>query len=154
MAMCSLTINTFLTVTFASRHAIIMSLMLLMACFVSVGNAFLLFVPKSLSALPFMIQTTGGCLLLAATEDEAERMKKEAERIRAEIASFERQKAEAVQKEIQEQEQIKLAQQKKRLQYSAQVPILKGDGGTVVERVDFAPRVKDGTSNSFTEVEV
>lgn len=136
-----------LRVTFASsRHALLMSLILLMTCFVSIGNAFLLHVPKS-----FMMKTPGSCLLLAATtgDDEVERMKKEAERIRTEIASFERSKAEAVQRELQEQEQIKSSKQKKRLQYSAEVPILKGDGSTVVERVDFPPRIKDGTSNTF-----
>ena len=78
------------------------------------------------------------------SEDEARRLQEEAERIRAEIASFEQQKEEVARKEEWKQEQIKSEQQNKRMRYSAEVPILKGDGSTVVERVDFPPRIKDG----------
>jgi hypothetical protein len=71
-------------------------------------------------------------------------MKEEAERIRAEVASFEKQKKEALRKEELKQEQIKSEKLDKRMRYSAEVPILKGDGSTAVERVDFPPRIKDG----------
>jgi len=42
----------------------------------------------------------------------------------------------------QDQEQIQKDQQDLRMRYSAEVPILKGDGSVVMERCDFAPRIK------------
>jgi hypothetical protein len=71
-------------------------------------------------------------------------MKKEAERIRAEVASFEKQKKDVLRKEERRQEQIKSEKLEQRMRYSTEVPILKSDGSTAVERVDFPPRIKDG----------
>jgi hypothetical protein len=82
----------------------------------------------------------------SSSENEARRLKEEAERIRAEVASFEQEKENVVRKEEEKQKEEQSQKQQVRMRYSAEVPILKEDGSTVVERVDFPPRIKDGSS--------
>lgn len=84
--------------------------------------------------------------LSSSSENEAQRLKEEADALRAEVASFEQQKQDIARQEEEKQQQILSEKQKIRMRYSAEVPILKGDGTTVVERVDFSPRMKDGTA--------
>ena len=84
------------------------------------------------------------CCFASSKDEEARRLKQEAERIRAEVASFEQEKKNVEREEERKEREILSQKQKVRMRYSAEVPILKGDGSTVVERVDFAPRMKKG----------
>lgn len=136
-----LCVDTFLRPLNASRltlsmHRLVVAL-LLWRC-ASPGHAFLFAHGKARGRTSYLSSSSSG-------EDEARRLQEEAERIRAEIASFEQQKEEVAREEEWKQQQIQSERQNKRMQYSAEVPILKGDGSTVVERVDFPPRIEDGT---------
>jgi hypothetical protein len=86
------------------------------------------------------------CCFASIKDEEARRFKEEANRIRAEVASFEQEKKNVELEEERKEREIISQKEKVRTKYSAEVPILKGDGSTVVERVDFAPRVKEGLS--------
>ena len=89
-------------------------------------------------------------------EDEAERLQREADKLREEIASLEDDKLKAEQ-DANRQQQVEVAAAKQRRdQYSAVVPILKPDGTTVMERVDFPPlhgNGKDGGGSSIVTCE-
>ena len=84
------------------------------------------------------------CCFASSKDEEARRFKEEANRIRAEVASFEQEKKNVELEEERKEREIISQKEKVRTRYSAEVPILKGDGSTVVERVDFAPRMKEG----------
>jgi hypothetical protein len=84
------------------------------------------------------------CCFASSKDEEARRFQEEADRIRAEVASFEQEKKNVELEEEQKEREIISKEEKVRIRYSAEVPILKGDGSTVVERVDFAPRMKKG----------
>lgn len=88
------------------------------------------------------------CILLASSsnQDEVQRLQEQAERLRADVAAFEEEKQSVARKEEQKQREVLSQKAKVRQRYSAEVPILKGDGSEVVERVDFPPLVKDGGS--------
>jgi hypothetical protein len=120
-------------------HRLVVAL-LLWRC-ASPGHAFLCAHRKARGRTNYLSSSSSSS---SSGEDEARRLQEEAERIRAEIASFEQQKEEIARKEECKQQQIKSERQNKRMQYSAEVPILKSDGSTVVERVDFPPRIEDG----------
>lgn len=97
------------------------------------------FAPTSLTSYKQMT-----CCFASSKDGEARRLKEEAERIRAEVASFEQEKKNVEREEERKEREILSQKQKVRMRYSAEVPILKGDGSTVMERVDFAPRMKEG----------
>mmetsp|Transcript_7095 Transcript_7095/g.10156 ORF Transcript_7095/g.10156 Transcript_7095/m.10156 type:complete len:260 (+) Transcript_7095:102-881(+) len=83
-------------------------------------------------------------------EDEARKLREEAKKLREEISGFQKEKDDVI-KEAQEAERQVLAdKQEMRMRYSAEVPILKGDGNTVLERCDFAPRFPRETSTIET----
>ena len=82
----------------------------------------------------------------ATPESEAQRLLDEADRLRQEVAAFQRQKLEVENRKIAMQLQAREAKQQTRNRYSADVPIFKGDGSTKVERVDFPPFYQDGSS--------
>jgi hypothetical protein len=84
------------------------------------------------------------CCFASTKDEEARRFKEEANRIRAEVASFEQEKKNVELEEERKEREIISQKEKVRTRYSAEVPILKGDGSTVIERVDFAPRMKEG----------
>eukprot|EP00978_Attheya_sp_CCMP212_P024338 scaffold76329_cov59-Attheya_sp.AAC.5 len=69
---------------------------------------------------------------LAATSsnDDVDRMRKEAERLRQEVDAFQKAKDDAVRAVQDEKERIQAKKRDARLRYSAEVPILKGDGST------------------------
>ena len=75
-----------------------------------------------------------------------------AEQLRREVESLEQSKRAAVQQRQEERtvEQQTATAVAQRERYSAMVPILKPNGTTVEERVDFSPRYKDGTSYIVT----
>lgn len=80
-------------------------------------------------------------------DNSADNLLKQAEKLRKEVSQFE-QKKEKEAKEIR-REEAKVAQEKQNeyMRYSAEVPILKGDGSEVMERVQFLPRLKGNKSN-------
>lgn len=84
--------------------------------------------------------------LSSSNSDDAQKLLDEAERIRKEVSAFEQKKDDVIAAKKQEQSRIVEEKQSERERYIAEVPILKGDGSTVVERVDFPPRFTRGTS--------
>jgi hypothetical protein len=87
---------------------------------------------------------------LQAQNDEATDLLETARRLREQAKSLEDTKREAQQLEQHQQDAIKKEEQQKRNdwkdRYSVEVPILKDMGEEVMERVDFAPRIKGGKS--------
>ncbi len=74
-------------------------------------------------------------------DDAAKALQEQAAALRREVEAFEASKQEESDKiefEAKEQQQAK---DELRLRYSAEVPILKGDGSVVMERCDFPPRM-------------
>ncbi|KAI2489441.1 hypothetical protein MHU86_25153 [Fragilaria crotonensis] len=88
--------------------------------------------------------------LESSPEDVARELREQAEQLRQQVASFEREKQQAAKAERQEREKIFKRSRVVRNRYSAEVPIRKSDGTTVVERVDFPPRWPQGTSQILT----
>jgi hypothetical protein len=84
--------------------------------------------------------------LSSSPEDIAKQLREQAERLREEVASFQRGKDDALRAEQEAAELVRQEKQAIRSRYSAEVPILKGDGSTVLEQIDFPPRFKDGKS--------
>eukprot|EP00565_Helicotheca_tamesis_P009682 CAMPEP_0185731084 /NCGR_PEP_ID=MMETSP1171-20130828/11858_1 /TAXON_ID=374046 /ORGANISM="Helicotheca tamensis, Strain CCMP826" /LENGTH=263 /DNA_ID=CAMNT_0028400269 /DNA_START=49 /DNA_END=840 /DNA_ORIENTATION=+ len=82
-------------------------------------------------------------------QEEATKLRELASILRGEVSEFEKSKANEEQKEKEEQESIRQEKIATRERYSAEVPILKGDGMTVLERVDFPPRL--GKEKSFIQ---
>jgi hypothetical protein len=88
--------------------------------------------------------------LESSPEDVARELRERAEQLRQQVASFEREKEQAAKAERQQQEKDLQEKQVVRNRYSAQVPIRKSDGTTVVEQVDFSPWWPQGTSQILT----
>jgi hypothetical protein len=84
--------------------------------------------------------------VLFASNEDAGKLREEAERLRQEISSFEKQKDIVQQEEKSKQEAETRAKQDLREQYSAIVPILKPDGSTANEKCEFRPKFAE---NSF-----
>ena len=102
------------------------------------------------------LQITRPLLLLlhSTTEDnDAERLREQAQKLRAEIDSFEQSKLSKEQQENRRQEEEQAAVEAKRERYSAMVPILKPDGSVVEEPCDFTPRWKNEDASYITVVE-
>ena len=91
-------------------------------------------------------------LMASATPEsaakEANRLKEQAKKLREEIASFQKEK-DSLEEDERQQKQAELDQKQAWIdRYSATVPILKPDGSTVIEKVQFPPILKDvGASN-------
>lgn len=83
-------------------------------------------------------------------EDEARQLREQAERLRQEVEVVELGKREVARAEAEEQKQIESQKQDVRMRYSAEIPILKGDGTTTFERVDFPPKITGGKSRIQT----
>ncbi|KAL3917553.1 MAG: hypothetical protein SGARI_007679, partial [Bacillariaceae sp.] len=78
---------------------------------------------------------------------EAERLRKEARKLREEIEAFAQQKAD-MQKEEADQLKAELDTRQALIdQYSVVVPILKPDGTTVEEKIQFPPRLEELPGN-------
>lgn len=78
-----------------------------------------------------------------ADADAAKKFRREAAQLREEVDSLERRKREASDAEQRALERERASAAARRERYSAVVPILKPDGGTVEERCDFPPRIRD-----------
>lgn len=90
-----------------------------------------------------------------SVEDEAQTLREKAEQLRREVASFEDSKREVKQKMEEQQQADFRGKEELRMRYSAEVPILKGDGSVEMERCDFAPRLKseDGRLSRIVAVQ-
>ena len=88
--------------------------------------------------------------LESSPEDVARELREQADKLRKQVASFEQEKEQAAKAERELLEKSRQEKQVVRNRYSAKVPIMKGDGSTVVERVDFPPRWPEGTSLIWT----
>ena len=99
---------------------------------------------------------TGGSVALSASprtssdpaaEDEARDLRERAETLRREVGDFLREKDDAIRAEEEERDRFEAERRRTRERYSAEVPILKGDGATEMERVEFPPRIDGGGSH-------
>jgi len=80
-------------------------------------------------------------------EEEARMLRELASQLRGEVSEFQQAKDEVAAAEQEAKNKAIEQEQHIRLQYSAEVPILKSDGTTVMERVDFPPRIPGGKSH-------
>lgn len=98
--------------------------------------------------LPPTTRTTTTTVLFMSSkkEEEAQELLEKARMLRKEIAPLEQEKLDAVQEEERKTQEERQIKQEIRERYAALVPILKPDGSTLEERVDFAPRWDDGKS--------
>lgn len=74
-------------------------------------------------------------------DDAAKALQEQAAALRREVEAFEASKQEESDKIEFEAREQQRAKDELRLRYSAEVPILKGDGSVVMERCDFPPRM-------------
>ena len=110
--------------------------------------AFLLAAPVAAWVTPSQVatnrMTTG---LYSSLEQEAEKLKEQARKLREEVENFQKQK-DTMKEEERQKIQSELDKREANIEkYSAVIPILKPDGETVEERVQFPPRLKDQDSN-------
>lgn len=82
----------------------------------------------------------------SSPEDVAKELREQAEKLREQVASFQQEKDDVVEAERKQEQKVQEEKQEVRNRYSAVVPILKGDGSTSIERIDFPPRFPDDTS--------
>ena len=90
---------------------------------------------------------------LCASSDEkqgnVERMLEQAQKLREEVQAFNQVKQDAIDEEVRRKNEVLDEKQNKRMRYSVEVPILKGNGNEVVERVDFPALSVNGENSSF-----
>jgi len=77
---------------------------------------------------------------------DAEELRKKATLLRKDINDFEQKKKAVLQEEKRIVNKAQAEKQAKRERYSAVIPILKPDGSSELERCDFRPRWRDGSS--------
>mmetsp|Transcript_13104 Transcript_13104/g.20052 ORF Transcript_13104/g.20052 Transcript_13104/m.20052 type:complete len:238 (+) Transcript_13104:52-765(+) len=77
--------------------------------------------------------------------DEARSLQEQAEKLRGEVAAFERSKSAEIDEAYAKKRVAADTRQKKQERHSAVVPINKGDGSEVMERVFFRPLLGDGS---------
>ena len=85
--------------------------------------------------------------LLESNDVAAEKLRAEARKLREEIEQFEQQKANMEQREADERQAELDRRQELVDRYSVVVPILKPDGTTVEEKIQFPPRLEDLPEN-------
>jgi hypothetical protein len=116
-----------------------------------IDRSTLLFGASSSSSSEFSILDEDG--QQQANDNEAERLREQARKLRKEIEEFESQK-EAMEQTEREKMQAELDSRKAVIErYSVVVPILKPDGTTVEEKIQFPPRLEElseGASGSST----
>lgn len=88
------------------------------------------------------------CPLQSTPEEKAEALRQQAQKLKEEVRAFDEAKQEVINKEKRKREKVVAEKLERRLRYSAEVPILKGNGVEEVERVDFPPMV-GGENESF-----
>ena len=122
-----------------------------LGCFVGVASAF---APTQTLSRQTIFgsapRTQSATVLLHASsspsdvEEEARRLRELASQLRGEVSEFQQAKDEVAAAEQEAKNKATEQKQHIRLQYSAEVPILKSDGKTVMERVDFPPTIPGG----------
>lgn len=85
-----------------------------------------------------------------ALPDDAEYLKQKAEQLRQEISVFEEKKSQLGREKEEQLERERRAREALRDRYVATLPILKPDGSTSDERVDFPPYHQDSSSFILT----
>jgi cell division protein FtsB len=110
--------------------------------------ALLLSAPVAAWVTPSQVATNRMTTALhSSLEQEAEKLKEQARILRDEIENFEKKK-DAMKEEERQKIKNELDEREAYIEkYSAVIPILKPDGKTVEERVQFPPRLKDQDSN-------
>lgn len=110
--------------------------------------ALLLSAPVTAWVTPIQVTTNRmSTTLYSSLEQEAEKLREQAGKLREEIANFQKQK-DTMKEEERQKIQSELDEREAYIEkYSAVIPILKPDGKTVEERVQFPPRLKDQDSN-------
>jgi hypothetical protein len=93
-------------------------------------------------------RSTTSTLLFSSAAEEAERLQEQAQKLRQEIDAFQQKKDTMEDAERRKVESALDAKQAIVDRYSAVVPILKPDGTTVEEQVQFPPRLASATSKS------
>lgn len=91
----------------------------------------------------------------SSSESTANNLREKANQLRQEVTQFEDGKREKERSEQVARDEIVEKKRNERLRYSVIIPILKGDGSTEMERVDFRPRMTgaiDGTASSMPSV--
>jgi len=91
----------------------------------------------------------------SSSESTANSLREKADQLRREVTQFEDSKREKERSEQLARDEIIEKKRDERLRYSVVIPILKGDGSTEMERVDFRPRMTsmtDGTASSFPSI--
>jgi hypothetical protein len=83
---------------------------------------------------------------LEAKDIEAKRLREEARRLRQEVEEFEKKRAAM---ELAEKKEVQAKMDALVDQYSVVIPILKPDGTTMEEKVQFPPRLDDTKSTIF-----
>ncbi len=90
--------------------------------------------------------------LFNSPNDEVDDLMAKAEKLRQEVLSFEKGKQDEEDRAQKAQDDVKQQKQEIRMRYSAEVPILKGDGSEVMERCDFPPRIKSEDGKESTSI--
>mmetsp|Transcript_36698 Transcript_36698/g.43855 ORF Transcript_36698/g.43855 Transcript_36698/m.43855 type:complete len:277 (-) Transcript_36698:235-1065(-) len=89
-------------------------------------------------------------------ESTANTLREKADQLRREVTQFEDGKRDKERSDQLARDTLLEEKRDERLRYSAIIPILKGDGSTEMERVDFQPRIKastlDGTASSSSVI--
>jgi len=85
----------------------------------------------------------------STSESTANTLREKADQLRREITQFEDGKRDKERSDQLARDNLFEKKRDERLQYSTIIPILKGDGSTEMERVDFKPRFKASTSDGM-----
>ena len=115
-------------------------------CLVNVASAFSNFQIHTIGLRKQSLQQLHASSTSDGVEDEAQKLRELASQLRGEVEAFQQEKDDVAAAEQKARDEVMAAKQETRMKYSTEVPILKGDGQTVMERVDFPPRIKDGKS--------
>ena len=114
-------------------------------CFLQHGNGrgkFHSLQKSSTLCIPTIISSTKN-----NEDNSADNLLKQAEELRKEVSQFEQKKEKEAAEIRSEEAKVAKEKQNEYMRYSAEVPILKGDGSEVMERVQFLPRLKGNKSD-------
>lgn len=82
---------------------------------------------------------------ISDAQEEARRLREIAQRLKEEVQVIQSMKDAEAEAARMQGEWVQAEKLEKKLRYSVEIPVLKGDGSTVMERVDFPPRISNGT---------
>ena len=99
--------------------------------------------------------TRNSCRMNIGKNDDnnAEKLLKQAEKLRQEVSQFQKKKDAEVQEIQRERQKVEKEKESEYLRYSVEVPILKGDGAEYMERVQFLPRLKGKKKSKIITVQ-